>query len=161
MELMHRPEIYDGKATPSSAVEFRFLFPRGLVCPCSKRGTIFTTNCGFKAHRKGSTHNKWLSLLTRDEDSSKLSENSLQEVRLLNIKNTELSNQVSQLTVKLNKACVENDRLRESVHALTLLHESAEEAEAEAEGGDRSISTMLRNLLPWKDTRPNFHYDLD
>ena len=113
MELMHRPKIYDGKATPTSAVEFRFVFPHGVVCPCSKKCTLFTTHCRFKAHRKGSTHNKWLSLLTRDEDSSKLSENSLQEVRLLNIKNTELSNQVSQLTVKLKKACLENDILRE------------------------------------------------
>jgi len=113
MELMHSPGIYDGKATPSSAVEFRFLFPHGLVCQCSKRRTIFNTNYSFKAHQKGSTHAKWLSLLTRDEDSSILLENSRQEVRLLNIKNTELSNQVSQLTLKLNKACLENDILRE------------------------------------------------
>ena len=112
MELIHSPTIYDGIARPASAVEFRFLFPNGLVCPCSKRRTIFTTNSSFKAHQKGSTHNKWLSLLEREEDSSKLLEDSRREVKLLNIKNTELSNQVSQLTVKLEKASLENKVLK-------------------------------------------------
>jgi hypothetical protein len=112
MELIHSPTIYDGIARPASAVEFRFLFPNGLICPCSKRRTIFTTNSSFKAHRKGSTHKKWLSLLERKEDSSKLLEDSRREVKLLNIKNTELSNQVSQLTVKLEKASLENKVLK-------------------------------------------------
>lgn len=112
MQLMHRPEIYDGVAKPTSAVEFRFLFPNGLVCPCSKRRTIFTTNSSFKAHQKGMTHKKWLSLLQREEDTSKLLEESRREVKLLNIKNNELSNQVSQLTLKLDKASLENNILK-------------------------------------------------
>ena len=112
MELIHSPTIYDGVAKPTSSVEFRFLFPNGLVCPCSKRHTIFTTNSSFKAHQKGSGHKKWLSLLEREEDSSKLLEDSRREVKLLNIKNTELSNQVSQLTVKLEQASLENKVLK-------------------------------------------------
>jgi hypothetical protein len=112
MELMCSPKIYDGVAKPTSAVEFRFLFPNGLVCPCSKRRTIFTTNSSFKAHQKGITHKKWLSLLQSEEDTSKLLEESRREVRLLNIKNNELSNQVSQLTLKLDKASLENNILK-------------------------------------------------
>ena len=112
MELTQSPTNYDGIARPASAVEFRFLFPNGLICPCSKRRTIFTTNSSFKAHQKGSTHKQWLRLLDRGKDSSKLLEESRQEVKLLNIKNTELSNQVSQLTVKLEKASLENNVLK-------------------------------------------------
>ncbi len=47
-----------------------------------------------------------------EEDFSDLLENSRRDIKLLKVKNTELSNEVSQLTLKLQKYTLENKVLK-------------------------------------------------
>ena len=65
---------------------------------------------------------KWLSLVQDDECDNEIMK---KNIRLLNIKNTELSNEVSQLTTKISKVSMENTilkklwvELRKNIHDL-------------------------------------------
>lgn len=108
-----KPCVYDGKNIPNSPVEFRHLFPNGVTCGCNARHTIFKTHSAFKNHRNTKTHKRWMSLVeNEEEDVSDLLENSRRDIKLLKVKNTELSNEVSQLTLKLQKCTLENKILK-------------------------------------------------
>lgn len=109
MQITTCPTLYNGTAPPKSAIEFRFKFPHGLTCPCNTRRTIFNTPSSFKLHQKGKGHKKWLSLVQDDECDNEIMK---KDIRLLNIKNTELSNEVSQLTTKISKVSIENTILK-------------------------------------------------
>ncbi len=109
-----KPCVYDGKKNiPNSHVEFRHFFPNGVICKCNARHTIFRTQSAFKNHRNTKTHKRWMSLIEHEEeDFSDLLENSRRDIKLLKVKNTELSNEVSQLTLKLQKYTLENKVLK-------------------------------------------------
>ncbi len=109
-----KPCVYDGKKNiPNSHVEFRHFFPNGVICKCNARHTIFRTHSAFKNHRNTKTHKRWMSLIEHEEeDFSDLLENSRRDIKLLKVKNTELSNEVSQLTLKLQKYTLENKVLK-------------------------------------------------